>query len=236
MNIYSWIKNKYKNKYIHHKKAVRDIKFGNNSLINFMKGASINEVCIEENVEINSFSGNLSYFSVGRNTYLNGNLQVYGFNGDLVIGRFCSIAGRLVVICGEGYHKSNRISTYPFPFKMPFKKKLSVKNFYDQFSFPKGKVVIGHDVWIGEDVIIATGVNVGNGAVIAAKSVVNKNVPPYSVVAGNPAQVKKFRFDDRIITILEKICWWNWTFEKIEVNYKIFTLTDEDLFDELVKL
>ena len=113
---------------------------------------------------------------------------------------------------------------------------MSINQFYNQNSFPKCEVVIGNDVWIGEDVVITKGVNIGNGAIIAAKSVVNKNVPPYSIVAGNPAKVKKTRFDDRIITILEKIRWWDWSLEKIEENYKIFTLTDEDLFDELDKL
>jgi virginiamycin A acetyltransferase len=232
--MYSWIKNKYK--YIHHKKAAQVIELGNNSLINFVKGAYINNVYIEDNAEINSFGGKLSYMSVGRNTYLYGNLQIYGFKGKLVIGRFCSIAGPLVIICGEGYHKNNRISTYPFPFKMPFKKNMSIENYYDEYSFPKCEVVIGNDVWVGEDVLITQGVKVGNGAVIAAKSVVTKNVPPYAIVAGNPAQVKKTRFDDRFISILEKIRWWDWSIEKIEENYKIFTLTDEYLFDELEKL
>ena len=234
MNIFRFIKNRYK--YIDHKKAVKSIKLGNKSEINFLKNSLINNAEIEEYVQIGSFRGSLANLKVGRNTYIGGDLQVYGYNGDLLIGRFCSIAGRLVILCVEVYHKHKRISTYPFPFKMPFEKTFSINDFYDEFCFPKSDVMIGNDVWIGEDVLVTNGANIGNGAVIAAKSVVNHDVPPYSIVAGNPAQIVKKRFDDSVITLLEKISWWNWTLEKIEANYKIFTLTDAELFKVLSKL
>tara|TARA_B100000945_G_C20419788_1_gene617279 strand:+ start:132 stop:842 length:711 start_codon:yes stop_codon:yes gene_type:complete len=234
MNIYRWLKNIYK--YIPQKKAVLSIEISRNSEINFLKNSFVKKAVINECVQIGSFSGLLENLTVGRNTFIGSNLHVIGLNGDLVIGKFCSIAGNLLILCGEGYHINKRISTYPFPFKLPFKKKFSIKDFYDEFCLPKSKVVIGNDVWIGQDVLITNGINIGNGAVIAAKSVVTHNVPAYSVVAGNPAKVVKKRFDDGFINLLEKISWWDWSIEKIEANYKIFTLTDEELLEELDNL
>lgn len=80
----------------------------------------------------------------------------------------------------------------------------------------KGRVAIGSDVWIGEDAKILSGVTIGDGARVAAHSVVSKSVPPYAMVAGNPAQVKYYRFDPETIHLLRTICWWKWTEKMIE--------------------
>jgi virginiamycin A acetyltransferase len=75
--------------------------------------------------------------------------------------------------------------------------------------------VIGNDVWIGYEVVVMAGVKVGDGAIIAAKSVVTKDVPPYAIVGGNPAQIIRQRFSDGEIATLLEIAWWNWDIEKI---------------------
>ena len=80
----------------------------------------------------------------------------------------------------------------------------------------KGDVVIGHDVWIGYEALILGKGRIGNGAVVAARSVVTRNVAPYSIVAGNPARHVKFRFDEAAVKALEEIAWWNWPMEKIK--------------------
>ena len=76
-------------------------------------------------------------------------------------------------------------------------------------------MIIANDVWIGYDSTIMPGIKIGNGAIIASKSVVTKDVPDYTIVGGNPAKVIKYRFDQKTIKALLEIAWWNWSEEKI---------------------
>jgi len=85
----------------------------------------------------------------------------------------------------------------------------------DSLLTSKGSVVIGNDCWIGTEVMILSGVNIGHGAVIGARAVVSKDVPPYAVVVGNPARVVKFRFAEDIIERLLTLQWWDWSADKI---------------------
>lgn len=134
----------------------------------------------------------------------------------LVIGRFCAIAAETRFLM-MGDHKLDAISTYPFPvFKCGW------ESTYNMFDLPvKGDIVVGNDVWIGYDCLIKGGVTIGDGAIIATRSVVVKDVPPYSVVGGNPAKVIKMRFDDNTIKRLLNIAWWSWDIEKVTKHLPI---------------
>ncbi|MEI8365892.1 MAG: CatB-related O-acetyltransferase [Parachlamydiaceae bacterium] len=141
----------------------------------------------------------------------------------LIIGKFCAIAAETRFIM-TGDHKLDAISTYSFPiFGHGWEQAF---NIYD---LPvKGDIVVGNDVWFGYDSLIKNGVTIGNGAIIAARAVVVKDVPAYSVVAGNPAKVVKMRFDEHTIQRLEKIAWWDWVIEKINKNLKLICNLDLD--------
>jgi len=173
---------------------------------------------------------------IGRCTYIDNNLSIYGLNGELSIGRFCSIAGKLILIGGDGYHKKERASTYPFPLRRPFNNYFLKDDFYNGSSSNNCKTIIGNDVWIGADVLITKNITVGNGAIIAAKSVVTKDIPPYAIVAGNPAKLLKYRFEKEKIEILEKINWWQWPLDKIINNSDLFQLTNNKLMERLRSL
>lgn len=97
----------------------------------------------------------------------------------------------------------------------------------------KGDIVVGNDVWFGYDSLIKNGVTIGNGAIIAARAVVIKDVPAYSIVAGNPAKVVKMRFDDKTIERLQKIAWWDWDIEKINRNLKLICNLDIDRLEAM---
>jgi acetyltransferase-like isoleucine patch superfamily enzyme len=126
-------------------------------------------------------------------------LRQYPDGSDITIGRYCSIAGDLLVL-GGGEHFMDRISTYPFASK---------------FGIPgadtktRGPVVIGSDVWIGARVTVLSGVNIGDGAVIGACSLVNRDVPPYAVAAGVPARIVRMRFDATTTARLLALRWWD---------------------------
>lgn len=145
--------------------------------------------------------------SVGKGTY--GRLNVYTYNdhnaGKLLIGCYCSIAKTAEFLL-SGNHDYRCLSTYPFE-KMYF-------NVEEATS--KGDISIESDVWIGERVIVLSGVRIGQGAVIAAGAVVTKSIPPYAVVAGVPAQIIKYRFDKNTISELMKI-----DYEKIDDDFVI---------------
>ncbi|HEY5233210.1 MAG TPA: CatB-related O-acetyltransferase [Verrucomicrobiae bacterium] len=148
-------------------------------------------------------------FEVGRGTYGEPTVARWEDPTTLKIGSFCSIAGGVTIFLG-GNHRVDWITTYPFP---EFRD--GAKNI-PGFHATKGDVIIGNDVWIGTGATILSGVHIGNGAVIAACSVVTKNVPSYGIVAGNPAKLVRLRFTTDEIACLEKIAWWDWSDTKID--------------------
>lgn len=145
----------------------------------------------------------------------------------LVIGKFCAMAAETRFIM-TGDHKLDAISTYPFPIFGH-----GWENAFNVYDLPvKGDIVVGNDVWFGYDSLVMNGVTIDNGAIIAARAVVVKDVPAYSIVAGNPAKVVKMRFDDKTIGRLQKIAWWDWDIEKIHQNLKLICHLDVDRLEE----
>ena len=151
---------------------------------------------------------------VGDYTYGKPNILFWDNKTRLAIGKFCSIARNVTFILG-GNHRMDWITTYPFSALSD--DWIAAKGFQGHPS-TNGNINIGNDVWIGYGVTILSGVTVGDGAVIGAKSVVTKDVDPYTIVAGNPANIIRKRFTESQIQRLLKLKWWNWPKEKIEKN------------------
>lgn len=143
-------------------------------------------------------------------------LYHYPFIGDkLIIGKFCAIARNVKFIMNGANHGMSGFSTYPFYIFGNGWERVTPES--NELAF-KGDTVIGNDVWIGYEATIMPGVKIGDGAIIGAKSVVTKDVKPYTIVGGNPAKVIRQRFSDEIIDVLLEIAWWNWDIEKITRN------------------
>jgi virginiamycin A acetyltransferase len=147
----------------------------------------------------------------------------FDFVGDkLHIGKFCMIASGVEFIMNGANHLANAVSSYPFAiFGDDWAHAMEGKT-YPQ----KGDIVIGNDVWIGYQATILSGVTVGHGAIIGSKSVVASDVPPYSIVAGNPARIIRKRFDEETIEKLLALAWWDWDLEKITKNVAHLTGND----------
>lgn len=137
---------------------------------------------------------------VGNYSYGDLNILNYNIGSKLSIGSYCSIGPDVIFVLNSD-HKLYNLSTYPFKVKVLKNKK------YEAYS--KGDIIIGSDVWIGCRAVILSGVNIGNGAVIAAGAVVSQDVPPYAVVGGIPAKIIKYRFSQDIINVLQKLEWQN---------------------------
>lgn len=143
-------------------------------------------------------------------------LYHFDFVGDrLIIGRFCQIAAGARFIMNGGNHRVSGFSTYPFA--------VFGQGWADRFDrerdFPdRGDMVIGNDVWIGYGAVFMPGIAVGDGAIVASKSVVVDDVPPYAVVAGNPARIVKQRFDAETVQRLLAVRWWDWEIARITRN------------------
>ena len=90
-----------------------------------------------------------------------------------------------------------------------------------------GPITLGHDVWIGTDAIVLSGVTIGDGAVIAARSVVTKNIPPYAIAGGNPAKIIKYRFSEETIAAMQEIRWWDWPLDRLMQEKAAFDLPAE---------
>lgn len=165
-----------------------------------------NYVFLGENVSIVNCS--IDDFS-----YINSNSKIK----NTTIGKFCSIGPNVQVILGK--HPSVFVSTHPIFYanNKPFKT-FSDKTYIEEYDH----VIIGHDVWIAEGVLIPGGVTIGNGAIVTARSVVTKNVEPYSIVGGIPAKHIKFRFDKNTMETINNSEWWNWNIEDIKEKYKLF--------------
>jgi acetyltransferase-like isoleucine patch superfamily enzyme len=140
----------------------------------------------------------------------------------IYIGKFCSIGANCKIYLG-GNHRTDWVSTYCFGM---FGTRWSTNCRELGTPVSNGDVVIGNDVWLGENVTIMSGVHIGDGAVLANNSHVVKNVPPYSITGGNPAKHIKYRFDEKTIEALLKIQWWDWEEDKINENIPLLCSTN----------
>ncbi|MBO7550554.1 MAG: CatB-related O-acetyltransferase [Fibrobacter sp.] len=150
--------------------------------------------------------------------------HLYPWNNDkLVIGKFCQIAAGVEFVMNGANHQMNAVSTFPFytlagwDMKAPAPEDMPLK----------GDTVIGNDVWIGQNATILPGVHIGDGAIIGASSVVGSDVEPYTIVAGNPAQFIRNRFDDELTNLMLEWRWWDKPIE--EINSLIPILTNSNL-------
>lgn len=153
---------------------------------------------------------NDSRISVGEMTYGNPKLMIWAESERIDIGSFCSIAED-VSIFGGGEHRTDWVTTYPL--RIAFNEALANK---DGHPASKGATRIGNDVWLGYQAIVMSGVTIGDGAVVGAGAVVTRDVPPYAIVGGNPACVRKYRFSPEVINELLEIKWWQWPLEQIK--------------------
>ena len=155
-----------------------------------------------------------------------GNPEVKQWPGErgATVGRFCSIADGVVIFCG-GNHHADWVTTYPFPERYE-----GARAIVPASNVSRGGVVIDHDVWIGRDAVILSGVHIYSGAVIGARSVVTRDVGPYEVWAGNPARFRRRRFPPEQIAALLRIAWWNWTEAEIAEAWPLLLSEDVAAF------
>ena len=164
-----------------------------------LRGTSVLNSEIDKTAKI--YSGSSFYNSkIDRYSYV-------GYDSEVVnceIGAFCSIANGFIV--GGAKHPIDWVSTSPVFYSVGSGTGLHLGNLsIDETA----RTVIGNDVWIGSRVIVMQGLKIGNGAAIGAGAVVTKDVPPYAVVAGCPAKIIRYRFDEATIEMLQKSAWWN---------------------------
>ncbi len=157
-------------------------------------------------------------------------LYHYPVNHDrLIIGRFCSIACGAKFLFNSANHAMGSLSTYPFPlfFQEWGLEKSRVAEAWDN----KGDIVAGSDVWIGYEAVILAGVTIGDGAVIGARAVVTKDVPPYTIVGGVPARAIRRRFPEETVEELLRLKWWDWPPERIAQNIPAIQAGRVDLLE-----
>lgn len=194
---------KYPNAIIETNFIMPNVKIGKNVIIK--------ENCrIQKNVVIDDF------------TFINHSTQID--TNCKYIGKFCSISHGVKI--GLGPHPMHFFSTSPV-FYEPYRGFVD-KQLYNEFK-DKGYTEIGNDVLIGANAIVLAGVKVGDGAIIGAGGIVTKDVPPYAVVAGNPAKIIKYRFDEKTIEKLLKLKWWNKDINEILKYKKYFNNIDKFL-------
>ena len=179
----------------------------------------LKQVVTNPNIQIGEYTMYNDFVHDPRQFEKNNVLYHYPINGDtLRIGKFCSIACGAKFLFASANHTQTSVSTYPFPI------------FFEEWDLDigdvtsawdhKGDIVIGNDVWIGYEAVIMAGVTIGDGAIIGARAVVTKDVPPYTIVGGVPARDIRRRFSDDVIARLLELKWWDWPAEQIQRNIK----------------
>ena len=177
----------------------------------------LKNVVTDPNIMVGDWTMYNDFVNDPRQFERNNVLYHYPVNRDrLVIGKFCSVACGARFLFTSANHTLRSLSTYPFPlfFEEWGLDKKNVTAAWDN----RGDIVIGNDVWIGYEAVILSGVTIGDGAVIGARAVVTKDVPPYTIVGGVPARPIRKRFNDSTIAALLRLSWWDWPRERIARN------------------
>lgn len=176
----------------------------------------VNNFCASPNVII----GDYTYYDdpEGPQRFFDNILYHFDFIGDkLIIGRYCSIARKTTFIMNGGNHAMESFSTYPFfIFGSGWEDGEPEKHLFPAVKDTR----VGNDVWIGYNATFLPGVHIGDGCIVGAKTVVTKDFPPYSIIAGNPARLIRPRFSEDVVRELLRIAWWDWPAEKVTRNMK----------------
>jgi acetyltransferase-like isoleucine patch superfamily enzyme len=200
-------------------------KFKRYKLLKRFKGKGLQlglKITIENtNVGSGVYIGNSCYISnsfIGNYSYVNSNSRIR----NAVIGKFCSIGSGVKIELGS--HPVDFVSTHPvfYANNKPFKT-FATHTYFQEYK----KVIIGNDIWIGEDALIMGGVTIGDGAIIAAGSIVTKNVEPYAIVGGVPAKIIRYRFDEKVRAIIQKSQWWDKDHQWLQTNHLLFHGVDK---------
>ena len=174
----------------------------------------LKSVVTDPAIEVGEYTMYNDFVHDPRDFQKNNVLYHYPVNGDrLKIGKFCSIACGAKFLFTSANHALGSLSTYPFPifFEEWGLDAKDIRQAWDK----RGDIVIGNDVWIGFEAVILSGVTVGDGAIIGTRTVVTKDVPPYTIVGGAPARPIRRRFEDAVIEKLKALRWWDWDEEAI---------------------
>jgi virginiamycin A acetyltransferase len=196
-----------RNSKIHSSSVIVNSILANNVSIN--KDVTVSESKIGNDCKIlantylyKSFLGDFSYISMN------------SFVLRAKIGKFCSVASHVFI--GPGSHPMEFVTTHPFTFLKKYGNFIDKDNEEIVYKRELQSIKIGNDVWIGQGALIMDNINIGDGAIIGAHSVVTENVEPYSIVIGVPAKIIRYRFSDEVIEALLRIKWWEWEPSKIK--------------------
>lgn len=187
----------------------------------------LKNVVTDPSIEVGEYTIYDDFVHDPRDFQRNNVLYHYPVNREkLIIGKFCSIACGAKFLFNSANHTLQSLSTYPFPI------------FFEEWELPvediplawdnKGDIVIGNDVWIGYEAVVLAGVTIGDGAIIGARAVVTKDVPPYTIVGGVPARVIRQRFAPRTVERLMSLQWWDWPEEKLHRHIRAIQAGDLD--------
>lgn len=201
--------------------------------------SSISKKCIVGDFSRITNSVLSNYVRIDRyNLIYHSKIGAYSYTGpnDMImhsqIGKFCSISWGITI--GPGNHNYNRISSHDFLYNNFYN--IKDKNNDDEYDRFGDECIIGNDVWIGANSTILRGVEISDGAVIGANTIVTKDIPPYAIVFGNPAKIVKYRFNETTIDKLLKIKWWNFPINKIKEKYSAFCNKNiDEAIDNLMK-
>ena len=177
----------------------------------------LQNVVTDPSISVGAYTTYDDFVNDPRDFQKNNVLYHYPINHErLSIGKFCSIACGAKFLFNSANHALGSLSTYPFPI------------FFEEWGLPvedipqawdnKGDIVVGNDVWIGYEAVILAGVTIGDGAVVGARALVTRDVPPYTIVGGVPARPIRKRFDEPAVEALLALRWWDWPEERIAAN------------------
>jgi len=156
-------------------------------------------ISLETDTSISPGLNSCQELVVGYHSYIRSGFELYG---KLSIGRYCSLANNLVIGVDRDEHPLDWLSNQIL-------NPTQAENYHRERKNKDITTIIENDCWIGRDSLILSGVKIGHGSVVAARSVVTKDIPPYSIVAGSPARIIRYRFSEDIILMLLKSQWWN---------------------------
>jgi virginiamycin A acetyltransferase len=159
--------------------------------------------------------GDYTYYDdPGDPTAFEQNNVLYGYGPErLVIGRYCALAEGVRFVMAGANHPMLGPSTFPFGI---FGGDWAETTMDLVMSAPsRGDTVVGNDVWLGYETLVMPGVTIGDGAIVAAGSVVTGDVPPYAIAGGNPARVLRMRYDEADVERLLRAAWWDWPVERV---------------------